>query len=142
LSDNFPFQKGIKQDVLPPLLFNFAIGYAIRKAHENQVGLELNGTHQLLIYVDDVNLLGNNIDIKNHTSLTDFSKEIVLEVNTEKTKYILMSRHQNAGKNHDIKRDNRSFENVAEFRYMGTAMTTQNLIQDKIKRRLNLGNAC
>jgi hypothetical protein len=60
--DNFPFQNGLKQgDALSPLLFNFALEYAIRKVQETQVGLKLNGTHQLLGYVD-MNLLGDNID--------------------------------------------------------------------------------
>jgi hypothetical protein len=53
-----------------------------------------------------------------------------------------MSRHQNAGQNHDIKIGNRCFENVAQFRYLRTTITNQNLIQEEIKRRLNSGNAC
>jgi hypothetical protein len=105
LSDSFPLQNCLKQgDALLPLLFNFAIECAIRKVQKNQVGLKLNGTHQLLVYVD-VNLLGDNIDtIKKSTqTLIDASKEVGLEVNTEKTKYMSLSRHQNAGQNHVIK---------------------------------------
>jgi hypothetical protein len=62
LFDNFPIQNGLKQGhALSPLIFNFALEYTIRKVQENQVGLKLNGTHKLLAYADDVNLLGDTI---------------------------------------------------------------------------------
>jgi hypothetical protein len=80
LSDSFPIQNGMKQgDALSPLLFNFALEYVIRKTQENQVGLKLNGTHHLLAYCDDVNLLGDDIDTikKNTETLIDASKEVV-----------------------------------------------------------------
>jgi hypothetical protein len=58
--------------------FNFALEYAIRKVQENQVGLKLNGTHQLLVYANDVNLLGDIIDTTE--VLIDASKVVNLEV--------------------------------------------------------------
>jgi hypothetical protein len=69
------------------------------------VGLKLNGTHQLLAYADNANLLGDNIDTvkKNAETLIDASKEGGLELNVVKTKYMLLSRHQNVGQNRDIK---------------------------------------
>jgi hypothetical protein len=97
-----------------------------------------------LAYADDVNLLGDNIDTtnKNTQTLIDARKEGGLEVNVQKTKYMLVSRDQNAGQNREIKIGNRSFENVSQFSDLGMTVTNQNLIQEEIKRRLNSGNAC
>jgi hypothetical protein len=111
---------------------------------ENQVGLKLIGTHQLLAYAHDVNLLGENVDTvkKNTETLIDPSKEVGLEINVEKTKYMLLSRRQNVGQKRDMKIGNKLFENMSQFKYLGTTVKNQNLIQDEIKRRLNSGNAC
>ena len=82
-----------------PLLFNFALEYTIRRVQVIQDGLKLNGTHQFLVYADDVNILGGSVHtIKEKAeALVVASKEIGLEVNADKTNYMVMSRDQNAG---------------------------------------------
>jgi hypothetical protein len=107
------------------------------------VGLKLNGTHQLLAYADDVNLLGDNIDSikKNTESFICASKEAGLEINVEKTKFMLLSRHQNVFQHRHRVISNRSFENVSEFKYFGMTLANQNLVQKDIKMRLNCDNA-
>jgi hypothetical protein len=106
LSDDSSSKYGLRQGgALSPLLFNFAVEYAIRKVQGNQVGLKLNWTHQLLAWAEDVNLLGDNIDNINKSTeiLTDASKEVGLEINIKKTKYMLVSREKNADQNLDMK---------------------------------------
>jgi hypothetical protein len=108
------------------------------------VGLKLNGTHQLLVYDYEVNLLDDDIENinKNTETLIDASREVGLQVKAKKTNYKLLARHQSAGQNFDKKRANRSFENVAQLKYLGTTATNQNLILKEIKRRMNSGNVC
>jgi hypothetical protein len=78
---------------------------------------------------------------KNTEALLDAGKEVGLEVNSEKTKYMVTS-HKKAGQKHSIQIANRSFEVVAKFRYVGTTLTDQHSMQEKIDSRLNSGNGC
>jgi hypothetical protein len=69
------------------------------------------------------------------------SNEIGLEINAERTKYMVMSRNQNVGHNHNIKIGNKSFERVEEFKYLGATLKNRNSIHEEIKSRLKSGNA-
>jgi len=89
VSDRFPIRNSLKQgDALLLLLFNFALEYAIRRVQVNQDDLKLNGTHQLVAYGDDVNILGGSIHMlkENAEALVAATREIGLEVSADKTK--------------------------------------------------------
>jgi hypothetical protein len=105
--------------------------------------LELNGTHQLLVHADDVNLLGDSVNTKKENSekLLQAGRNIGLEISAEKTTYMIMSRYPNSGQNQNIRIANESVEKVAKFKYLGTTLTNQNDIHDEIKSILNSGNA-
>jgi len=144
-SDMLPINNGLKQeDALSPLLFNFALEYAIRTVQLNQDGLKWNGTYQVLVYADNVNILGGSVHgvKKNTEALAVGSKETGLGLNADKTKYMIMSWDQNAGRSHNIKIDSSLFEMVEQFKYLGTTLTNENSIQEQIKSRLRSGNTC
>jgi hypothetical protein len=110
LSETFPIQSGLKQgDALSPLLFNFGLECAIRKVQENQIGLELNGAHQLFFYAGYINFFGDNTNaIKEFKeTLLEASRDVGLEINAEKTKLMTMSRYTNTGQNQNIRIANR-----------------------------------
>ena len=90
--------------------------------------MKLNGTSQLLVYADDVNILRGSVHTikKNTEALIVVSKEIGLEVNVDKTKYMGMSRGKNAGQSRNMRINNRSFERVEEFKCLGKPLKNQN----------------
>ena len=111
--------------------------------HHNLSRFTFPFTHHLLAYADDVNILGGSAHTvkENAEALVVDTKEIGLEVNADKTKYMIMSRDQNAGRSYSMKTDNSFIERVEEFKYLGTPLTNQNSIQEEIKSRVKLGNA-
>ena len=144
VSDRFHSRNGLKQgDALSPMLFNFVLEYAIRRVQVNQDGLKLNGTHQVLAYAD-INVLGGGIHTlkENAEALVAATREIGLEVSADKTKYMVMSRDQNAGRIQRVRIINSTCERVEEFKYFGITLTNQNSIAEEIKSRLRSGNAC
>jgi hypothetical protein len=104
------------------------------------VGLKLNGTSAAVVGYK-VNLLGDNIDTitKNTETLIDASEEVGLQVNTEKTKYVLVFFHQNAGQNHDIIIANRRSENVAQFKELGYESYKLNFDSGGISEEIEFG---
>jgi len=120
---------------------NFALEYAIRRVQVNQDGLKLKGTHQFLAYADDINILGGSIHTlkENTETLVVATREIGLDVSADKTKYMVMSQEQNAGRIHSVRIDNSTFERMEDFKYLGKTLTNQNSIVEEIKSRLRSG---
>jgi hypothetical protein len=91
--------------------------------------LKLNGTHQLLVYADDFNILGGSVHSiqGNVGALVVAGKEIGLGVNADKTKYLVMSGDQHVGRSHSMKTNNSFFERVEEFKYLGATVNKSKL---------------
>jgi len=122
-------------DATSPLLFNFALEYAIRRVQVKQEGLQLNGTHQFLVYADDVNILeGKARTVKENVEALVFaSKKTGLEINADKAEYMVLSLDQNAGRSHNMKNDNSSFEWMGEYIYLETILTNQIIFRKKLR---------
>ena len=105
----------------------------------------LDGTHQVLAYADDVNLIGDDIrTIKRNTDvLFNDCKDIGLAINTRKTKYMEKGRHRGMIANEHIRiGSGNSYKNVKIFKYLGSLVTSQHSIQEEIKHRLKAGDSC
>ena len=103
----------------------------------------MNGKYQLLVYPDDVNMLGENLQtIRENTEIfIKASKDIGSEANSDKTTYMITSRQQNIVQNQNIVIENLSFEKVEKFKYLRVTVINTNDIREEIKRRINMGNA-
>ncbi|KAJ4447721.1 hypothetical protein ANN_09729 [Periplaneta americana] len=125
-----------------PSKIGSAVSGKLKRA--NRQGLGLNGLHQLLDYVDDVNMPGENPQtIRENTEIfLEATKAIGLEINPEKTKYTITSRDQNIVRNGNIKIGDLSFEELEKSKYLGATIINVNATREEIKRRLNMGNAC
>jgi len=97
--------------------------------------LKLNGTLQLLVYADDVNILGGSVHTikENADALIVASKETGLEVDADKTQYMINSRDQNAGRSHNMKVDKRSSERVEAFKYLVTTLQIKILFKKELR---------
>ncbi|PSN43801.1 hypothetical protein C0J52_15501 [Blattella germanica] len=117
------------KNALSPLLFSFVLEHAI-KSLEDKESVQLNGIHKLLVNTDDIVLLG------------DSKEKLGLEVNVNKTKYMVTHRNASCNGNGQLMTNEGNFEKVAEFKYPGALITNRNVVQKEIKHRLNSGNAC
>ena len=96
-----------------------------------------------MVHADDVNMLGGSVRTikRNAEAIVVASKEIGLEVNTDKTEYIVMSGDKIAGRSHNMMNDNSTLGSVEQFRYFATHLTNENSVQEEIKSRLKSRNA-
>jgi hypothetical protein len=94
--------------------------------------MKLNGTHQFLVYADNVNILGGSVHTvkEKREAWVVASKEMGLEVIADKTKYMVMSRDQTAGRNHNMKTYNSTFGRVEQFKYLERTLTIHSSIQE------------
>jgi len=136
MCDRFLIKHGLKQgDALTPTLFNFDLEYAIRSVQANQDDLKLNGTNEFLAYADDVNILEGSIPTlkENAEALVAATRVNGMEVRADKSKYMNMSRNQNAGRIQSVRIDNSTFERAQIFKYLGTNLQIKFLFRQNLR---------
>jgi hypothetical protein len=103
---------------------------------------KLNSTPELLLYADDINILGGSMHaiVKHTKAFVVASKEIGLELNAKKTKYMTIPRDKYARQNHKVNLGDMSFEMLERFRYLGTTLTKQNSIHEDVKNIIKSAN--
>ena len=140
-SDIFPTKNGWNKMLYHNCFSTLLLAYAIRRVQVSPEGLKLNGIYQHLVYADDVNILDKSVHIikKNTEALVVWRKVTGLEVNADKIKYMAMSWDQNAGQNHILGIDDKSFERVEQFQHFGTSTTNQNSNQEEITSKVKSG---
>ena len=108
------------------------------------LGLDMNGTHQVLAYTDDVNLICDDIRTIERSAdvLLNACKDIGLAVNTGKTNYMAIGRHRGMMANAHIKIGSYFYEKVKNFKFLGSLLTNQSFFKEEIKCRLKAGNSC
>lgn len=143
LSEPFYTEKGLRQgDSLSCLLFNLALEKAVRDAEINTSGTILQRTVQLLAFADDIDIIGRTKQavVEAFTSLENAASRMGLTINEDKTKYMIST---NKTINRDpLKINNYTFENVKQFKYLGTIISTDNDLRIEIKSRLAMANRC
>jgi hypothetical protein len=132
LPDKFPVKNVLKQgDALLPLIFSFALEYAVRRVQVKQDGLKLNGTRQFLVYADDFNMLGGSVHtIEKNTEALVIASKKTGPANIAKC--MVMSRDQNAGRSLNTQIEHSSSECAEEFIYLGTTLRSKILFRKKL----------
>jgi hypothetical protein len=130
LLPSFPIHSGLKHGyALSALPLSFNPEHVIEKENNTNLGLDMNGTHQVLAYADNVNLLGVDIrTIKGKVEILFIGCNYIgLAINTRKTKYMEVGRHQGMMEDEHIKEGSNSYEIMITFNYFGS-LKNQNSI--------------
>jgi len=140
LSESFEVRAGLRQgDALSPILFNLALEKVIRSLPARQ-NMEILEQNTILAYADDIVIIGSSrIDVETRTAdLIKAAEPIGLKVNQEKTKYLVVSREERALD--DMLVDGYVFQQVTDFKYLGTNINNRNNMHNEIKLRIASGN--